>query len=253
MKIATLSEDDIWAANNTDYSEVLLGILSSRECLVVIEHGQPKYRVVIGVPHQTAIGEEFICEKNTRRRSDENAVSYALVTFSHLAENDIPCRIVIATHAETEDPNKVTTSSYFKEIFAKPCELLLECHGAAAGRSLDLEVSAGSNGLTNTERFGYKLWGELQLRYKLGVQTAAGKAKAMIFCTDGTKIEGSLENPAIHTDSLIAAGTNGIPALHLEAKPVFRKPADNMDRVTEDGCILGLAIARAIMKDSQPW
>jgi hypothetical protein len=62
----------------------LIDILTSKDNLLIIAHGKPPYKVAIGVPHQAAIGEANICEKNKQRDSDENAASYALVAFSKL-------------------------------------------------------------------------------------------------------------------------------------------------------------------------
>ena len=69
----------------------------------------------------------------------------------------------------------------------------------------------------------------------------------MIFGADGTEREGELELAARNTTSLVEAEKHGVPALHLEAKPAFRKPADGTNTVTPDGLVLGRAIAQAII------
>jgi hypothetical protein len=38
-----------------------------------------------------------------------------------------------------------------------------------------------------------------------------------------------------------------MPALHIEAKPAFCKPADLTNTVTPDGLMLGRALAQAII------
>lgn len=57
---------------------------------------------------------------------------------------------------------------------------------------------------------------------------------------------GTLQLPAIKTTSLIEAGHRDIPALHLEAKSIFRVSANGPNSVSPDGLLLGRAIAVAI-------
>ena len=232
----------------------LADFLTSKDCLIVLRHGEPPFKVVLGVPHQAAVGEEHICEKRLdknknpdKRDSDENAASYALVAFTTLRDQNVPCKLVIMAHATTHDPNKRVNSPYHREIFADEMALLFECHGAAPRRLRSLELSAGKNRLADTVRFGRALAAALASRYTLGVQEEACTNSALIFGTDGTERKGILERPALQTASLVEAGKRGIPALHLEAKPAFRKPADGSNVVTPDGLVLGRAIAQAII------
>lgn len=86
--------EDLWMIEN--YSSELLDALTAKDCLIVLKHGLPPYSVLIGVPHQAAIGAEHIAELRShsasgKRASDENAAFYALVTFSTLRDRDIPC------------------------------------------------------------------------------------------------------------------------------------------------------------------
>jgi hypothetical protein len=240
---------EVWASRFREYDPSLLELLTSKDCLAVLSRGKPPYKVVLGVPHQAGIGEESICESGERRNSDENAASYALVTFSVLKEHDIPCKLVIAAHSTTSDPNKDLTSPYCQEIFSESCELLIECHGAESRRKLDLELSAGQNKLANTIGFGELLAQALEKRYTLGVQKQPRSETALIFHKDGTTSDGQLERPATKTISLTEVGEKGIAALHIEAKPQFRKPKDGNNAVTIDGLILGRALAQVIIKD----
>lgn len=240
-------EGDVWKIKDKEPNQELLSLLISKNCLIVLRNDDYPYRVVIGVPHQAAIGEEHICEKGNKR-SDENAASYALVAFTRLKENHIPCKLVIAAHSTATDPNKDLKSPYCEEMFRNTTELLLECHGAAKHRVLDFELSAGKNALSNPEKFGRLLASELEWKYTLGVQEKPGEEKAFILEKDGTERKGKLENPAINTNSLDEAGKKKIPALHLEAKPAFRKPVDRSNTVTPDGAVLGQALAQTIIK-----
>jgi hypothetical protein len=235
----------------------LADFLTAKDLLIVLRHGEPPFKVVLGVPHQAAVGEGYICEERldengnpNPRDSDENAASYALVAFTTLRDKNVPCKLVIMAHATTHDPNKEPTSHYCQEIFADTdgAPLLLECHGTAPQRRLPLELSAGNNYLSRTVRFGQALAAALGSRYAVGVQEQACTKSALIFRTDGTEEKGVLERAALQTVSLVEAGKRGMPALHLEAKPAFRKPADGTNTVTPDGLILGRAIAQAIIQ-----
>jgi hypothetical protein len=113
-----------------------------------------------------------------------------------------------------------------------------------------LELSGGKNKKANPVEFARLLIIAFGRRYILGAQKQAGKDDALIFRTDGKEIDGILERPANETDSLEKAGEKNIPALHLEAKPAFRKPIDGSNTVTPDGLILGRALAQAIIKFS---
>lgn len=241
-------EGKVWADKNRKYSPELLELLTSKDRLIVLSRGKPPYKVILGVPHQAAIGVEEICESKKPRDSDENAASYALVTFNMLEEHDIPCKLVIVAHSTTTDPNKEPASPYCQEIFRETGELLIECHGAGPRRKLDLELSAGQNRLADTMCFGGLLATKLQQHYTLGVQEQCGTDNALIYQKDGKRSDGRLEMPAIETASLIKAQEKEIRALHLEAKSQFWKPKDGSNVVTADGLVLGRALAQAIIE-----
>jgi len=243
-----LFQERVWEKENREFTPALLQLLTEKDRLIVLFHGKPSYNVILGVPHQAGIGQPFICDSRVKRESDENSASYALVTYSILKEHDIPCKIVIAAHSTTADPNKVLDSPYCQEVFQEPGELFIECHGAGPRRKLDLELSSGRNSLANTKGFGEVLAWALQKRYTLGVQRKYGTSDAIILGKDGKKIDGQLENPALLTKSLAKAGEMKIPALHVEAKPQFRRSHDRVNKVTDDGVILGRALARAIIE-----
>lgn len=230
-------------------------LLTGIDQLIVLRHGQPPYPVVLGVPHQSAIGVFRICEKRLdehgnvkNRKGDDNVASYALVAFSRLKAQNVPCKLVIMAHPTTHDPNKIVDSPYCQEIFGDETELLYECHACSGKRHLDLELSAGNNPLTQTVRIGRMLGSALGYRYKLGIQSAVGQKDALILQPDGTEIEGQLQLPATKTVSLSEAGQRGIPALHLEAKPFFRVPKGLTNTVSHHGLILGRAIADSIVQ-----
>jgi len=130
----------------------LANLLSARDRLIIISHGSPPYRVVLGVPHHTAGGVWQICEQRRDkhghikpRPGDDNVALYALAAFSALKARNIPGKLVIMAHATTHDPNKLPDSPYCQEIFSQETVLLFECHAAGPRRRLDLELSAGSN------------------------------------------------------------------------------------------------------------
>lgn len=239
---------EIWAKKNKEFNPELFKLLASKDCLVVLSHGKPPYKVILGVPHQAAIGEKYICESKAQRKSDENVASYALVTFTTLKEHKVPCKLVIMAHSTMSDPNKDTVSPYFQEISKDPSEVLIECHGAGISRKLDLELSAGKNKLSDIIGFGKLLGSALQRKWTLGVQKQAGANNALIFQQDGKISDGQLENPATKTISLIKAEEKKIHAFHLEAKPQFRKACDGKNKVTDDGFALGCALAQAIIR-----
>lgn len=233
----------------------LRDFLMAKDCLIVLHHGSAPYKVVLGVPHQAAIGQGCICENRKKkdespdpRDSDENAASYALVAFTTLKQHDVPCKLVIMAHSTTDDPNKIKNSPYWKEIFRERTELIFECHGAGAHRRYELELSGGKNKKAKPVKFARLLVSELGHRYTLGAQKQAGKEDAVIFRTDGTKEKGTLERAANETDLLKEAEKKKTQALHLEAKPAFRKPVEGTNTVTPDGFVLGRALAQAIIK-----
>jgi hypothetical protein len=242
----------IWKkSSSTVYSPELLGLLESRDALVILKNREPPFRVVIGVPHQAAIGELVIAENWTNqhgrkgRDADENAASFALVAFSKLCEQSIPCKIVIAVHATDHDPNKDTNSAYCKEVFSEETNLLFECHGAGEQRKQDIEISAGTNSLGKALDFGRQLATKLNYQYSLSAQIEAGSNKAKSISKD-KEIDTTLVLPALETTSLIQAEKREIAALHLEAKPRFRI-SENDDSISADGLILGNAISEIIL------
>ena len=227
-------------------------LLSATDHLIVVRCGEPPFRAVLGVPHHAAPGAVRICERRLDaqgrldpREADENAALYALAAFAALFEQSLPCKLVIMAHATTHDPNKISNSPYCREIFAEPAHLIFECHGSRRERRLDLELSAGRNPLPNTPAFGSKLAEALDYRFSLGVQREAGKRQASIYTRGGEMSEGELELPAHKTHSLVEAGRRGLQALHLEARPRFRRFAQG-GGVSEDGQALGEGIARTV-------
>ena len=114
--------EPLWQAGKIDPE--LARLLASRDLLLVIEHGEPPYRVTIGVPHQAAAGASQICNLRLDgdgilrpREADENAAFYALGAYAALRELEIPSRLVIMVHPTGEDPNKDLESPYCQEVF----------------------------------------------------------------------------------------------------------------------------------------
>jgi len=225
------------------YSSELLGLLESKDTLVILKIGEPLFRVVIGVSHQTAIGQSVIAENWTNRHggkgrdSDENAASIALAVFSNLCDQKIPCKLVVAAYATDDDPNKNMNSSYCKEVFSEKTHLLFECHGAGDKRKQDIEISAGVNSLGKALDFGRQLATELNYQYSLSAQIEAGSNRANSISKE-KEIDTILVLPALETTSLIQAEKRGIAALHLEAKPRFRI-SENYNSISIDELILG--------------
>lgn len=245
-------DDQIWEQNSSlIFSPELLDLLESKDTLLILKNGEPTFRVVIGVPHQAAIGEPKIAENwvNPRegkgRDSDENAASFALVVFSELCNQKIPCKLVIAAHSTDHDPNKDANSPYCKEVFSEKTHFLLECHGAGEQRKQDIEISVGTNSLGNSLDFGRQLATKLNYQYSLSAQTEAGSNKAKSISKDN-EIDTTLALPALETTSLIQVEKREIAGLHLEAKPRFRI-SENDDSISADGLILGKAIAEVIL------
>ncbi len=233
----------------------LRALLAAKDQLIVLRHGRPPYQVVLGVPHHVPGGTRRICEHRydaygnvNDRKGDDNVASFALVAFSRLTVNSIPSKLVIMAHATTHDPNKMLNSPYCREIFQDEMRLLFECHASSGRRLLDLELSAGSNPLTQTMRFGQMLVSALDQRYVLGVQTVSRSSRALIFQPGGMPVEGTLQLPATKTTSLSEAGNRGIEALHLEAKPAFRVNKAALNAVSPHGLRLGRAIAETIVQ-----
>ena len=244
MELSTY-DGKIWASKEQKVHPALLRLLSSKDQLIVLGCGKPAYDVVIGVPHHAPAGVKTICEN--RRPADENAASYALVAYSALQERGVACKLVIAAHPLGSDPNKDRGSAYCEAVFKEATGLLLECHGMAVTRDRDLELSAGSNTYADTRHFGELLFSALQQRYALAVQQRPGSREAVIYKPQGDPAKGSLEMPATKTASLKMADEKKIPALHLEAKPRFRKHRGGKSGITDDGAILGRALAAAIV------
>ena len=244
LKISRYFEE-IWQLK--EVQPPLLDALIGKDCLIEIVNGQPPYSIVIGVPHQAAVRETKISENSPEgpRNSDEGAAFYALVAFSALKDWGIPCKLVIAAHDTLYDPNKDAGSPYWQAIFSAEMRLLFECHGAKDERKVDLEISSGRNSLGKPVEFGKGLAKELDYRYTLIAQASAGTKNGLRITRDG-ETPTEIENPANKTNSLIEADKHKIPALHLEARPPFRIPADGSNTVTPDGLILGRAIARAL-------
>jgi hypothetical protein len=244
---------DIWHIPEQVPHPTLSDLLHAKNQLIVLQSGPPPYQVVLGVPHHVPNGVYNICEERrdehgniNSRKGDDNAASFALVTFSQLAQANISCKLVIMAHATTQDPNKVLDSPYCQEIFREKSALLFECHASSGRRTLELELSAGRNRLGQTVRFGHSLAAGLEYRYLLGVQTHPGQREALIFEPGGETTPGVLQLPAIKTTSLWAAEQHNIPALHLETKPRFRLFSHVPGTISPDGLILGRAIAKTI-------
>lgn len=243
---------EVW--HDEQLHPTLVDLLTNKDLLIEIAHGKPPYRVVIGVPHQAAvdvgqIAEEWWDPRRQRygRDSDEAAALFALACFTSLRDQNAPCKLVIAAHATDHDPNKELGSPYCQRIFADSARLLFECHGAREDRSNDLELSAGSNSLSHPTLFGRLLAQALEWRYTVAAQDRPGVETATIFVDERTEEQDRLSLPALNTDSLRQAATRQMHALHLEAKPIFRISQDNPNTVTEDGEVLGQAIATAIL------
>jgi len=243
--------DDIWQLKDVQPS--LLEALVSKDCLIEINNGQPPYAVVIGVPHQAAVGVNRISDDRANnqgsrgRDSDEGAAFYALVAFTSLRDRGVPCKLVIASHDTQYDPNKDASSSYWRAIFSDEMQLLFECHGARDGRKADLEISVGQNDLGKPLEFGRILARALEFRFSLIAQAEVGAQKGILINRD-KEIEAEIENPANKTNSLIESGKRKIPAIHLEARPPFRIPPDRTNTVTPEGLILGRAIAKSLIE-----
>jgi len=232
----------------------LIAPLLAKDQLIILQHGNPPYHVVLGVPHQTATHAGPICEHRLNdqgepwpRPGDDNTVSYALVAFSRLQQQNIPCKLVIVGHATQHDPNKHPETPYCQELFRESARLLWECHACGDRRHYDLELSAGKNRLSETAIYGRALAQALGYQYKLGVQTMPNSWAAHVFSVDGKETEGQLQLPAIKTYSLYEAENHNMAALHLEAKTFFREAPNDPNTVSRDGLILGRAIAETII------
>ena len=114
--------EDIWQLREVQPS--LLEALVSKDCLIEIVNGQPPYVVVIGVPHQAAVGvsriaDDWVNDSGTKGRdSDEGAAFYSLVAFTSLRDRGVQCKLVIAAHDTQHDSNKDASSPYWKASFS---------------------------------------------------------------------------------------------------------------------------------------
>ncbi len=245
----TLHQLDLWQgeASYQRYAHNLGHILKMRDTLLVIANGRPPYDVVLGVPHQAAVGCSTIAEKTRQGRgrdADENAASYALVMFSELSAMGRKVKLVAACHFTDHDPNKKILGPYCQAVFSETPRLLLECHGAGPSRENEIEISSGSNPLISALDFGRRTVKYLHYRYHLAAQAEPGSDRAKRIAK-GAEEDARLELPALQTRSLAFAGAWGIPALHVEAQPRFRIPADPGLDLPPDGHTLGRALARA--------
>ena len=250
---------DIPPSRDGSSRERLLSLLSAIDHLIVLQHGSPPFLATLGVPHHAAPHSEHICERRldshgrpNPREADENAALYALAVFETLSGAGAGCKLVIMAHATTHDPNKALDSPYCRELFAGPTRLIFECHGSKRERLHDLELSAGRNVLAKPLVFGRALAAALDYRYTLGAQSAPDRRQGLIFDAGGAQSEGLLELPARRTSSLVEAGRRGLPALHLEARPRFRRAAPDGTGPGPEGLALGRAIAACILSYVQP-
>lgn len=210
----------------------LWDLLQQKDLLIEIAAGPGPYAVTLGVPHHAAAGAERIAENwinpktgQPGRSADETTGLFGLAVFTALQEKHIPCKLVIAAHPTDHDPNKTPGSPYWQNIFSSPdFGLLLELHGAASRRRHAIELSAGKNTLARPWIYGKALAYYWQSAEPLAVQQLPGVNRAWVYHRSLPVAEGSLQNPALETPSLVFAGQQGHPALHLEMKSAFRLP-----------------------------
>jgi uncharacterized protein (UPF0332 family) len=249
--VGVFQQLEIWSDfDEGKVSSTLLDELLGQDKLIQITYGQAPFDVVLGVPHHAANGVSRIAERSDQPRvSDENAAMYALAALTYLRQHHISCRIVIAAHATDHDPNKEPWSSYCQHIFSETARMLVECHGCAENRRNDIEITAGSNKLTNPKAFGELLVVALDYGYRVGVQETPATRDALIF-GPGARVPGSgqLRLPALETYTLRRAAELKMQAVHIEAKPRFRKASDGSNRATREGKELGQAIGRVIVE-----
>lgn len=220
--------DEIW--DGAGVTAPLWNLLSQRDQLVEITTGEPPYEIVVGVPHHGAPGVEQIAEDwvnpktgQPGRAADDSAGLFGLACFTVLREAGIAARLLIACHATDHDPNKIP-GPYWEAVFQEPPpKLLIELHGAARHRRHDLELSAGQCAGARPDLFGKAMAHFLGGPWILAVQKEPGVSDALIF-EGSSPSTGRLQNPALETSILKAAGEKGIHALHLEMKYPFRRP-----------------------------
>jgi hypothetical protein len=215
--------------------------------LTVLEHGT-RTDVVLGVPHHAPVGVDRIALERPQgsRIADENAVLYALVCFSALAEHGVGCRLVVASQARDHDPNKDAGSPYCRAALPERARVLVECHGAGARAPHDLELSAGRNRGADPLAIGRGLAAALGVGFPVAAQTRPGTAQALLLDAGGRESPTMLRFPALRTHSLLAADARGIAALHLEAKLRFRSAGPRNGSPTRSGERLGHALARVL-------
>lgn len=225
----------------------LQSLLGRRDTLVVLDDGAAP-GVVLGVPHHAAVGVSRIAQERAQggRVADENAAVYALRCYTRLREAGIATRLVIAAHATDHDPNKVPGSPYCEQVLAPQAPaLLLECHGAAAHRPHDLELTSGRNRRGRAVAFARALCRVLGPECLLAAQREGGNDAALIL-HGGEERTGTLRFPALRTFSLAEAGRRGAAALHVEAKPRYRINGRGTMALTPLGARLGDALATAV-------
>jgi len=249
--VGVFQQLEIWS--NFDRGELnptLEDELLEQDRLIQVTNGQPPFDVVLGVPHHAANGVSRIAERSEQpRNSDENAAMYALGAFGYLQQHHVSCKIVIAAHATDHDPNKEPWSPYCQHVFSGSARLLVECHGCAGNYRNDIEITAGSNRLTSPRAFAEFLVAALDRDYRIGVQETPAERGALIFGRGGMAPgSGELRFPALETYTLKRAAELRMQAIHIEAKPRFRKASDGSNRATTEGLKLGQAIGRAIVE-----
>ena len=222
-------------------------LLEQRDALIELGPDGPP-EVVLGVPHHAAAGVDRIAERSPSggRVADENAVLYALACLADLRRLGIASSLVVAAHATDHDPNKHAASPYCRRILRRPCAaLLVECHGASARAPHDLEVSAGRNEHSRPLEFGRLLADFLGAGFHVAAQTRPGERAALVLDARPRSSPSVLRFPALRTGSLRFAAEQGIQALHVEAKPRFRRSTAGSG-LTRSGRRLGHSLARAI-------
>jgi hypothetical protein len=243
----------------------LWDLLCQKDLLFEITSGPPPYRAVIGVPHHAAPGVSNIAENwrgpgktKNGRTADETAGLTGLAVFRACFDVGMSLKLVIAAHPTGCDPNKDKDSPYWNSVLKTgetglpETSLLLELHGAAAGREHDLELSAGRNRAAQPLAFGSALARLLPPEWSLAVQVKPGSSICHLFPqpdVPGSRQPCKLRHPALETTILEQAGNLDIPALHLEMKPMFRQvdPAeDGSPRPPQAAWQLSRALAQVL-------
>ena len=221
--------DSLWAGQTV--TPGLWSLLNQRDRLIEITSGGPHWQVVLGAPHHAAPGVDGIAADwrdprtgDLGRAADEMVGLLALAAFTCLQQQGISCKLVIAAHPTDHDPNKTAGCPYWDNLLSTPQPaLIFELHGAAKRRWYDLELSAGKNRLARPLWMGRQIARRLPVPLVLAAQAEPG-VKHGFLLAGLQETECRLQNPALRTTLLEAAGQAGIPALHLEAKRIFRQP-----------------------------